>query len=315
MMTLLDPVLAGVAVPALAAWTGHRARAITQRFPPSGQFVETRAGRLHLTDSGGEGLPILFLHGASGTLRVWQPALGDRLGKLGRTILVDRPGHGSSERKLGRKAASLEHQAGAMVDVLDALGIDRVIVVAHSWAGALATRIALDHPARVVGLMLIAPVTHPWPGGLSWYYHVASKPVVGPLFSWTVALPVGEMWMRRSIDGVFSPQPIGADYPLEAGIPMVLRPRQFMANAEDCAALLGEVTAQAPRYGEIACPVTVVSGDSDSVVWTHLHSEGMARDVPQTRLIILPNVGHAPHHADPDLIVREIAELRDKAGA
>ncbi len=119
--------------------------------------------------------------------------------------------------------------------------------------------------------------------------------------------------MGRSIYGVFAPQPIGADYPQEAGIPLVLRPRQFMANAEDCVALNRQVAAQAPRYGEIACPVTVLSGDSDSVVWTHLHSHGMARDVPQTRLIILENVGHAPHHAAPERLVAEIQDLRSRA--
>ena len=200
-----------------------------------------------------------------------------------------------------------------MIDLLNALDIPRVIVVAHSWAGALGTRLALDYPGRVAGLMLIAPVTHPWPGGISWYYTVASLPVIGPLFAWTVVLPAGEVLMRRSIDGVFAPQPIGPDYPVEAGIPLVLRPRQFMANAEDCVALNDEVAAQAPRYGEITCPVTVMSGDSDSVVWTHLHSLGMARDVPQTKLIILDNVGHAPHHAAPDQLLAEIEDLKTRA--
>ncbi|QCK88385.1 alpha/beta hydrolase [Phreatobacter aquaticus] len=313
MSSLLDPAMALLAVPLLAAWTGHRARAITQRFPPSGQFVATRAGRLHLIDQGQGDLPVLFLHGASGTLRVWEPAIGRHLAGLGRTILVDRPGHGFSERKAGRGAASLAHQAGAMIDALDALDIGRVVVVAHSWAGALGTRLALDYPDRVAGLMLIAPVTHPWPGGISWYYTAASLPVIGPLFSWTVALPAGELLMRRSIDGVFAPQSIGADYSHEAGIPLVLRPRQFMANAEDCVALNDQVAAQAPRYGEIACPVTVISGDSDGVVWTHLHSLGMARDVPQTRLIILDNVGHSPHHASPERLVAEIHDIKARA--
>jgi len=93
----------------------------------------------------------------------------------------------------------------------------------------------------------------------------------------------------------------------------VLRPEQFMANAEDVAGLLAQVHAQAPRYGEIACPVTVISGDADSVVWTHLHSTGLARDVPQTKLVVLPGVGHGPHHADPDLVVAEIAALQAAA--
>lgn len=314
MVVGLDPLLVAAAVPAvLTAWTAARSRAISRSFPATGRFVETRAGRLHVIDRGAGDLPVLFLHGASSSVRVWEPALCDRFDGLGRSILVDRPGHGFSERRSGRAAARLGHQAGAVADVLDRLGVEKAVVVAHSWAGALACRVALDHPGRVAGLVLLAPATHPWPGGVSWYYDLAARPVVGPLFSWTVALPVGEFWMRRSIAGVFAPQAVGASYPFDAGIALALRPRQFMANAEDCAALLDEVTAQAPRYGEIACPVTVISGEADGVVWTHLHSHGMARDVRQTRLILLPGVGHGPHHADPDRVVAEIAAMQTAA--
>jgi pimeloyl-ACP methyl ester carboxylesterase len=310
MISLADPLFVSVAVPAvLSAWTVARTRAITRAYPPGGRFVETRAGRLHLVDRGEGAVPVVFLHGASSTNRVWEPAFGPRLGALGRTILIDRPGHGFSERRAGRAAAALGYQAEAIADVLDVLGVERAVVVAHSWAGALACRIALDHPGRVAGLVLIAPATHPWPGGVSWYYDLAARPVLGPLFSWTLALPAGELWMKRSIAGVFAPQPVAASYLAEAGIPLALRPRQFMANAEDCVALLAEVEAQSPRYPEIACPLTVISGDQDGVVWTHLHSFGMARDVPHAKLMILEGVGHGPHHAVPDQVVAEIRAM------
>lgn len=302
--------LTPIALPAAAAaWTAFRARAIEAAYPPAGVFVDTRAGRLHLTDAGAGDQATLFLHGASGNLRVWRSAFGDRLDRLGRVILVDRPGHGFSEREAGRAAASLAYQAGAMADALDALGVARATVAAHSWAGALAMRMALDFPDRVSGLVLLAPATHPWPGGVSWYYGVAARPVLGRLFVWTLTLPAGEIWMRQGVRGVFAPQPINDDYAHDAAIPLLLRPSQFKANAEDCAALLAEITGQAPRYGEIACPLTVISGDADEVVWTHLHSEGLKRDVASTRLIVLPGVGHAPHHADPDLVIAEIARM------
>lgn len=314
MTGLLATLAAVAAVPAaLAGWTALRARAISRAFPPEGRFVPTRAGRMHLIDAGEGAVPALFLHGASGSALAWRPALGDRLTDLGRTLLADRPGHGFSERQAGRAAARLDHQAGALVDALDALGVERAVVVAHSWAGALACRLALDHGERVAGLVLIAPATHPWPGGVHWYYRVAANPFLGPLFAWTLTLPAGQALMARSIAGVFSPQPIGADYAESAGIPLVLRPPQFMANAEDVAGLLAQVEEQAPRYGAIACPVTVISGDKDGVVWTHLHSLGLARDVPQTKLVILEDVGHGPHHADPDRVTAEIRAQQQAA--
>ncbi|WP_439574376.1 alpha/beta fold hydrolase [Phreatobacter sp.] len=309
----LVPLMAGLAVPAvLGTWTAIRTRTITRTYPPEGRFVATRAGRLHLVERG-SGTPVLFLHGASGNARVWEPALGNRLDGLGRALLVDRPGHGFSERRAGRAGGRLGHQGDAMIDVLDALGEQRAVVVAHSWAGALACRMALDHPDRVAGLVLIAPATHPWPGGVHWYYRLAAMPVIGPLFAWTVVLPAGEAWMARSVQGVFAPQAVDPDYAHAAAIPLVLRPPQFIANAVDCVLLHEEVTAQAPRYPSIRCPVTVISGTSDSVVWTHLHSQGLARDIAQTRLILLDDVGHGPHHAAPDLVVEAIGAMAGTA--
>ena len=46
-------------------------------------------------------------------------------------------------------------------DVLDRLGVAPAILVAHSWAGALALSFALDFPERTAGLVLVAPATHP----------------------------------------------------------------------------------------------------------------------------------------------------------
>ena len=52
--------------------------------------------------------------------------------------------------------------------VLDRLGVDRVILVGHSWGGLLALTFALDYSHRVAGLVVIAPPTHPWLGQTTW---------------------------------------------------------------------------------------------------------------------------------------------------
>ena len=57
---------------------------------------------------------------------------------------------------------------------------------AHSWAGSGRSRDWRSTiPTRVAGLVLLAPVSHPWPGGVAWYYHVAAAPLIGPLFACT----------------------------------------------------------------------------------------------------------------------------------
>ena len=59
----------------------------------------------------------------------------------------------------------------------------------------------------------------------------------------------------------------------------------------------------------------MVTGDSDGVVYAHIHSEGLARDIPGARLTTLEGVGHSPHHAAPDRIVETILEAERRASA
>lgn len=303
-----------IALGFLLAHNAVFARAVAQRHPPTGRFVPTSLGALHVIDEG-DGPPVLFLHGASSSTRVWRAALREAWVGIGRRIIIDRPGHGHSAREGGARAATLGAQAQAVVEALDELAVQRAVVVAHSWAGALAMRMALDFPERVGGLVLLAPVTHAWPGGVSWYYRLAAAPLIGPLFAWTLVPPVGRLWAPNSIAHVFAPQPVPDGYVEEAAISLVLRPRAFVANARDAAGLNTEVRAQQHRYHEIKCPVTIISGDRDGVVWTHLHSEGTARDVAGARFILLPGVGHMPHHAASERVIEEIRNLTARPGA
>jgi pimeloyl-ACP methyl ester carboxylesterase len=118
---------------------------------------------------------------------------------------------------------------------------------------------------------------------------------------------------------VFAPQAVPEDYLVAAQIPLVLRPSAFEANAYDVAGLYDAVTAQNSRYGEIRMPATVIAGDADRIVYTDIHSRSFAREVPWTKLIILPGMGHMPHYGATDLIVAEIeataARLGEKPGS
>src|SRR5262249_46256469 len=152
-----------------------------------------------------------------------------------RVILIDRPGHGWSDRPGGTACSSPARQAAPVVEALDRLGVAKAIVVGHSWSGAAPLALAPGPPARVAGLVLLPPVTHPWPGGISWYYRLAARPRIGPLFARTCALPVGLLMVAGGARSVFAPQEMPPDYLARAAIRLVLRPRQFLANARDVA--------------------------------------------------------------------------------
>jgi pimeloyl-ACP methyl ester carboxylesterase len=321
MVTALLATAAG-----LAASTGlcHAAttaltRRIEARYPPRGRFVPVEGGRLHVLESapatGASASTVLLLHGASGNAQDMMMRLGATLAERHRVVAIDRPGHGWSDRPGGRADASPARQARLLRQALAAIGVERAIVVGHSWSGALAAHLALDHPELVDGLVLLAGVTHPWPGGITWYYDVAANPAVGPWFTRTVSAPIGSLLMPGAAAGVFAPEQPPANYVEAAAIPLVLRPSEFSANAEDVQGLLAFVTAQAPRYGEIGVPTTIIHGDRDRTVSLDIHALALSRQLPDARLLVLPGVGHMPHHTQTDLVAGEVDAVAERVSA
>jgi len=234
-------------------------------------------------------------------------ALADHLKVRHRVILIDRPGHGWSERAADE--ASPAQQAAMVAEALERLDVGRAVVVAHSFAGSLATALALDDPGRVAGLVLIAPVLYPWSTGIAWYYNLATVPVLGPLFAHTFALPVGAVLMEPVAASVFAPQAAPADYANHAAIALVLRPQTFLANARDVAGLHAFVTRQAPLYSRIKAPTVIIAGDRDTVVSPDIHARALAAKLPNSKLVVLEGVGHMPHHVAPERVVAAIDDV------
>lgn len=302
-------VLAALATLALVTWAG--AVLAERAHPPQGRMVDVASARLHVVELGPRGArPIVLLHGASSNLEVMRP-LADRLAQNHRVILLDRPGHGWSTRASPADSTP-EPQARMIAEALRKLGLPPAIVVAHSWSGALALRIALDHPDRVAGLMMLAPVAYPWPGGVSQYNYAVTAPVIGPLLAHTVTLPLGLMLAESGSRSVFAPQAMPEGFVKDSATRLLLRPREFVANAWDLVTLRAAMAEQAPRYKDIAAPITIIAGNVDKTVSTHIHSQPLAKTAKDTRLIVLEGVGHMIQYAAPELVVAEISAMADR---
>jgi pimeloyl-ACP methyl ester carboxylesterase len=238
--------------------------------------------------------------------------LGDQLGRNHRVIMIDRPGHGWSTRD-NLHDATPAIQARMIDEALGKLGVERAIIVGHSWGGALVLAMAVNHPSRVAGLVMLAPVTHRWNGGVAWYHNLGALPVVGRLFAYTLALPAGALMVNAGARGAFLPQVVPNDYARDTALPLVLRPREFLANARDMAMLKEAVTAQMPRYAEIKAPVVILHGDADRSVYLDTHSRPFVKAVPHAELIVLPGVGHLVQNASTEQIIDAIERLVPQA--
>jgi len=304
-------VVAVAALAVLALITQIGVLFLQRTYPAQGSVIEVAGASLNIVDIGPRdagGPPVVMIHGASSNLEIMRQPLGARLAEKRRVILIDRPGHGWSTR--ARLDDSTPAIQGRMIDeALGKLGVGRVILVVHSWSGALGARMALDYPQRVAGLVMLAPVAYPWPGGVGWYNKVVTTPVIGPLLAYTITLPLGFFLTESGSRGVFLPQIMPQDFVSNTATPLLLRPREFLANARDLVTLKAAVVEQAPRYANIVAPMVVITGDVDKTVSTNIHSRPLAAAVPNARLIVLPDVGHMVQNAAPDLVISEIEAM------
>jgi pimeloyl-ACP methyl ester carboxylesterase len=312
-MILLSGV-AALVVLALITWAGVF---VLQRvYPQQGQTIDVAGARLNVVELGprdAEGPSVVMIHGASSNLESMRP-LGDLLAQHHRVILIDRPGHGWSTRG-DLKNSTPAMQAKMLDEALEKLEVRGAIVVVHSLAGALGALLALDYPRRVAGLAMLAPVAYPWPGGVGWYNKVVTTPVIGALLAYTISVPLGLIVSEPGARSVFAPQIMPPDFIKASATPLLLRPRELLANAWDLVTLKAAVAEQAPRYGNIKAPVVVITGDTDTTVSPGIHSHRFAATVRHAKLIVLPGVGHMVQYAAPDVVVREIEAMIALTGA
>ncbi|WP_244497941.1 alpha/beta fold hydrolase [Mesorhizobium sp. Root695] len=153
---LLLLAVLGIASLVLATlWIAAKAERLV---PPVGKFLEIDGNRIHYVDQG-EGRPIVFVHGLGAQLHHFRHTLFGRFGPGYRLIALDRPGAGYSARASGA-TGSLPEQAEIVRRFIEALGLERPLVVGHSLGGAIALTFAVEHPDVICGIALLSPLTH-----------------------------------------------------------------------------------------------------------------------------------------------------------
>lgn len=281
---------------------------VNETHPASGLFINVNNADVHVLQQGEAGPVVLMIHGASANAREFEWTLAPKLADSHRVLMMDRPGHGHSERL--SDAQKLAVQAEQAAGVLRALAPgEKAIVVGHSFGGAVSLRLALDHPDLVDGLVLLAPVSHDWGGGgEAWYNRYASDSLIGPVFTQLVPI-VGPAQVKGGITNVFSPKPAPDGYFEKSAIGLLFRPSNFVANAKDVNALREELAGQQDRYEQIAVPTVVFSGALDTVISPPLHVGKLKHQIDGLELVKLGEGGHMPHHAYGEDVVATVRRL------
>lgn len=276
------------------------------------------AGPLLALDAAAGDPAFLLLHGFGANTRSWASTL-PWLSDGAWAVAYDRPAFGLTARPLGPWPVGANPYAPAAqvttaIGVLDELGIERAVLVGHSAGGTIALQVALEHPDRVAGLVLVGAAVFAGGGAPAWAQPLLRTPQfarVGPLVVRQLGGQQGEDFLRASWA-----DPTRID---DATWAAYRRPLQVEGWDR---ALWELVKASrepdlAPFLASVRVPVLVVTGAQDAVV-----PPDQARDLARAltgvpggaTLVELAGCGHLPHEECPDAFRDAVAAWRAGAG-
>lgn len=263
-------------------------------------FASSRGARIHYTVHGSSGTPVVLLQGLGLSSRFWFdiPAmLSDDPACPRRVIAVDNRGTGRSDKP--RRPWTMAAMADDVVAVLDDAGVDAAFIVGISMGGMIAQHVALRHPRRVRGLVLLATTAGFLMGALPDARALArlvSLPFGGPRASqnlvrlllpeskWKQAKEIFRDWPRAMRDDPTAPATFAAHL--------------FAASTH----------LVAPRLASIDCPVIVVAGKHDQLIPLK-NARVLAGRIRRAELEVIEDAGHAVFADDRDLVRRMIVKL------
>jgi pimeloyl-ACP methyl ester carboxylesterase len=299
--------LAGVA--AVVNW---QARAAERRHPPIGDFVTVNGVRLHYLDVG-EGPAVVLLHGNSSMVQDFALSILEPLARNHRVIAFDRPGFGYSDRPK-EVLWTPEAQAALIRDALDVLGVEKPVILGHSWAAAVALCFALDYPNEISGVVVESGYYYPYRRPDAAISAINSKPIIGWIGRNTWSPVMGLIFGKAMVKGMFSPNPIPPAY-AEFPAKLALRPGHLRAGAEEAATMRDWALRTWQHFPEIEVPVMIVAGTKDRLASYQKHAVRLHHDILGSRLRLWPGTGHMLHHIHPDGVIDAIEEVWEMAGA
>jgi pimeloyl-ACP methyl ester carboxylesterase len=265
---------------------------------PIGQFATVDGTRLHYLERG-TGVPVVLLHGNGSMIGDFVASgIVERTAVGRRVIAFDRPGFGHSERPQGKLWTPGE-QASLLLEAFMLLGIERPVIVGHSWGALVALALGLKGPEKIAGLVLVSGYYYPTPPSDT--LAMAHIAMLNPFVRGAIA--------TAAIRRVFAPLPVPDRFHRSYSLALALRPSQIRAVREESAMLMDAAGALSRRYAELSVPVRIIAGADDRIVETDKHSARLHRQLAASTFRRVPGSGHMVHHAAPDEVVDAIAAI------
>lgn len=281
------------------------------------QTVLLEGGIEIATDDGGDGIPVLFVHGWPETKHSWRHQLPALRAAGYRAIAMDCRGYGGSSKPADPAAYGIEQVVADVLGLCEALDLDRPVIVGHDWGSIVAWSSVVLHPATFRAVVSVNTPYRGWAVGFppTSYIreHLADRfgyvlyfQELGPADASFASDP--DRFLRRVYSSIAQDPDFmsAADFAVyrDAFVAGTMTPplnyyRNIDANHEALAA-----------YGNavIELPTLMIAADSDPVLPVAL-VDGMERWVPNLEVVVVENSGHWTQQEQPDHVNRALLDF------
>ncbi len=267
---------------------------------PDSKFIEVNGVNIHYKEAGAGEQTFILLHPFGGSTYSWREVM-DEFAKYGRVIAYDRPAFGLTERLMPGEWQSNPYGMKANVEtlrgLLDALGVEKAILVGNSAGGGVAVAFALEYPERIDGeLILVAP-------GVGGGYGPQFPAWALPLMWMPQMRHLGPLMMRDYQETL--PNTVEREWFNQTKLTAEIREKHLqILKIKNWDRAFYELTF-APAYPELrpllpqlTVPALIVAGREDRLIRSW-YFEAISTEIPNAQLEIIPQCGHVPQEECP----------------
>lgn len=310
--TVIAVLLALTGLAVASVWAPDRSvESLKPRWAPApSQFITLDGAAVHYRDEGprDDPRPLLLLHGSAASLHTWEGWTAALRGER-RVIRLDLPGFGLTGPFMDG-AGSLARTLGVIEALLDTLGAPRVVVAGNSLGGLYAWQLAVRSPARVAGLVLVDPAGYPSQAtSVPVGFRVAALPGMRYVASQVLPRRVIESSVRNVYGDPSKVTPELVDRYYELTLregnrrAFTQRPRGASGGSANRGGGLDTL-----QIASIRVPTLILWGDLDRLI-PPSNAARFGRDIPGSRVVRFPTLGHVPHEEDPAQTLAPVREF------
>lgn len=271
--------------------------------------IPDKGSEIQLTSSSiGEGNPVLLIHGFGASSYSWRHIIAP-LARNYRVITVDLKGFGESP-KPSDNLYSVYEQARLVRNFILENNLQDIHIIGHSYGGGVAlvtsVYLAASHPNLQNSLVLIDSIAYPQ--DLPDFVEMLATPVLGPLLIYTIpnTIQVKSLLKKVYFNDALIPQSAIEHYAGNLG-----KPNAKYATLTTARQMLPTDLRQfSDNYANLTIPTLIVWSKDDEIVPLTI-GERLHADLPNSKMIVFNDVGHAVQEENPSLLLPYLQKFLD----